>query len=308
MMEIKKTAFAFPGAGVKPCGREADFYRRHEQTLRPLLDEASEHARVDLARELMGGGVERLPDFQNQCFTYAFGAGVSDVLEQEGHGPDVTAGYSFGVYAALYAARALSFSDGLSAVAKAFDLMKARCGRRAAGMAVIIGPGSEDLQGLIERRGPGALCLVNSSSELCHVVAGPRRELERFCTEADAAGAISTALLDVEVPYHHPQMLGGASDEFREFLERLAWREPACPVVSSIDQQALATSVRLMEFTASNLCTPISWRRVVESLPGLEVYRIIECGPGISLSQNGRFIECRMEYVNVKNMSGRLGI
>jgi hypothetical protein len=38
------------------------------------------------------------------------------------------------------------------------------------------------------------------------------------------------------------------------------------------------------------------------------VGRIIECGPGISLSQNGRFIEGGLEYVNVRNMNGRLGI
>jgi [acyl-carrier-protein] S-malonyltransferase len=308
MSETSRTAFAFPGAGVKPCGREADFYRRHERTMKPLLDEASEHARADLVQELVDGGVERLSDARNQCFTYAFGACVRDVLDQRGHRPDVAAGYSFGVYAALYAARSLSFADGLSAVTTAFRIMKARCEGKAAGMAVIIGLCGPDLQKLIERAGPGPLCLVNSSSELSHVVAGPRRELARFCEEADEAGAVSAALLDVEVPYHHPEMLGGASDELRGFLERLEWKEPACPVISSIDQRPLTTSQMLIEFTASNLSTPISWRRVVESLPAMKVGRIIECGPGISLSQNGRFIEGGLEYVNVRNMNGRLGI
>lgn len=308
MSETIKTAFAFPGAGVKPCGREPDFYGRHELALRPLLEEASEKAGADLVRELTRGGAASLPDSQNQCFTYAFGAGVHDVLERLGRKPDVTAGFSFGVYAALYAARALDFSDGLSAVTEAFRIMKARCGPKTAGMAVIIGLDGEDLGGLIGRNGPGALCLVNSSSDLSHVVAGPRENLAHFCEEAAAAGAVSTAMLDVEVPYHHPEMLGGASDEFRTFLERLRWKEPACPVVSSIDQEALTTSSQLIEFAACNLCTPISWKRVVESLPDMGVGRIIECGPGISLSQNGRFIECDMEYVNLRNMHGRLGI
>jgi [acyl-carrier-protein] S-malonyltransferase len=308
MKEPCKTAFAFPGAGVKPCGREAGFFRRHEQTLGPLLDEASERAGTDLTRELVSGDAASLPDERNQCFTYAFGAGVRDVLERCGVEPHVAAGYSFGVYAALYAARALSFSDGLSAVAEAFRLMKARCSGKPAGMAVVIGPGSEDLQALIDRDRAGGLCMVNSNSAVCNVVAGPRKELERFLAETDAAGAVSASLLDVEVPYHHPEMLKGASDEFRAFLERLAWRDPVCPVVSSIDQQVLTTWPRLLEFTASNLCTPISWRRVVESLGAMKVKRIIECGPGISLSQHGRFIDGGMEYVNVKNMAGKLGL
>ena len=35
-----RLAFAFPGVGVRPCGHEGAFYRRHEPVMAPLLAEA----------------------------------------------------------------------------------------------------------------------------------------------------------------------------------------------------------------------------------------------------------------------------
>jgi len=301
-----KTAFAFPGAGIKPCGREAPFFARHERILRPLLDEASQIAGVNLAGELSAGRIDRLADDGNQCFTYAFGAGVCRVLDEAGIRPDLAAGYSFGIYGALVAAGAVSFGDGLRMVRKAFDLMAEGCRGVEAGMAAIVGLGRDDIEALLAGR-PGAdVHLVITNSDLCHVLSGPAGELARVIEEARGRGAVGTERLEVAVPYHHP-MIAGASADFASFLETIPWKTPACPVVSSITQELLTRPPQLIDFAARNLSTPISWQGVVEKLAAEGVSRIIECGPGISLSQNGRFLPGGIEYVNLRTMEKRIG-
>jgi [acyl-carrier-protein] S-malonyltransferase len=165
-----KTAFAFPGTGIKPCGREAPFFARHERILRPLLDEASQIAGADLAGELAAGRVEHLPDDRNQFFTYAFGAGICRVLDEAGIRPDLAAGYSFGIYGALVAAGAASFGDGLRMVRRAFDLMAGACRGTEAGMAAIVGLGRDDVEALLAGRPGAGVHLAITNSDLCHVL------------------------------------------------------------------------------------------------------------------------------------------
>lgn len=306
--ETGKTAFAFPGAGVNPSGREAEFFERHESVFKPLFDEASSHAGTDLACELVEDRIEHLDDERNQYFTYAFGVGALQVFAGNGMTFDYTAGYSFGVYAALHASGALSFSDGLAMVREAYALMREACRHVEAGMGVTVGLDEEELLGILDGGRFSSLRLVNSNSDLCKVLAGERAELDEALREARRRGAVHAEPLKVAVPYHHSAYLSFATPAFAEFLAGLDWRDPACPVISSIDRSPLETAAELVDFAARNLSTPINWQKVVETLGSFGVTRIVECGPGISLSQNGRFIPGGIQYVNVKNAERRLGI
>ena len=306
--EAKKAAFAFPGVGVRLCGREADFYRRHESVLEPFFEEASSRAGVNLAERLVQGTAGDLSDEENQFFTYALGAGSSMVLRRRGIRPDFTAGYSFGIYAALYAAEAVSISDGFSMVRKAFDLMAGAARGKDAGMGIAIGPTRREICDILDSDPSSSLLLVNTNSDACNIVSGLNRDLQAFYEAAKKCGAIAAERLTVDIPYHHGPLLGDVSRAFREFLDTLAWKEASCPVVSSIDQRLLVGVDELIDFAARNLGTPINWQRVVETMRHRGADRIFECGPGISLTQNGRFIDHAVAYINVKNIKRRLGI
>ena len=306
--ESKKTAFAFPGVGVRLCGREADFYMRHESVLGPFFEEASSRAGVNLAGRLRQGTAGDLGDEENQFFTYALGAGASMVLRHRGITPDFTAGYSFGIYAALYAAGAISVTDGFSMVRRAFDLMAEASRGKTAGMGIAIGPTRSEIREILDAQPSTSILLVNTNSDACNIVSGLDRDLDGFFEAAKKRGAIAAERLTVAISYHHGPLLGDVSDRFRSFLETLAWKEASCPVVSSIDQNLLSSVEGLIDFAACNLTTPINWQRVVETMRDNGTQRIVECGPGISLTQNGRFIDGAVTYINVKNIKRRLGI
>jgi malonyl CoA-acyl carrier protein transacylase len=91
-------------------------------------------------------------------------------------------------------------------------------------------------------------------------------------------------------------------------LHAFNWNKPACPIVSSINQNFLTESKDLLQFTAKNLSTPVSWQDVMATLSANNVQIVIECGLGISLTQNGRMIPSAPRFANIRNSQRRLGV
>jgi [acyl-carrier-protein] S-malonyltransferase len=301
------TAVAFPGVGVRLCGHEAGWAARYPKAFRPLLRLASERADVDLAARLEGGGFEALDDHARQLLTFAFSAGLWRVLGERAR-PVALAATSFGVYAALEAAGSLPFADALAALERAEAVVAETARGAGGGLGVVLGMDGADLAALLDDPRRRSLCLVNQNSDLCCVVAGLRRELEDFLRECCSLGALKAELLEVALPYHHPRLLAGASERFRGFLAGLRWRPAAVPVISSLDRRWLRAPEELADFTARNIAEPNSWRAVVAELYARGVRRLVECGPGLSLTQNGRFMPFELAYLNVRSAGRALGL
>jgi [acyl-carrier-protein] S-malonyltransferase len=307
-----RLAFAFPGVGVRPCGHEAAFVGRHRGVVEPILAEASRFAGADLAPALADpdGGQSRpaLTELQGQLLTYAFNVAVAEVCRREGGlEPTLLAGHSMGLYSALAAAGVVEFGDGLAIVADAFECVAAASAGLDAGMAVVVGLSRREVDAMIAAR-RDSVRHVNSNNDTTLVFSGLRRDLEAFLEEALARDALKARLLPVRAPYHHAELLAGASDVFAERLRRRAWRRASVPVVSSIDRRSLVEAEDLLDLTARNIATPIDWERVVLELARQRVELVVECGAGLSLSQNGRLIEGSPPYVTVKNIEARLGL
>jgi len=299
------TAVAFPGVGVRLCGAEAGWVARHPAAFRPLLGLASERAGADLGACLEGGSLAGLGDRALQLLTFAFSAGLWRALGRRVE-PVALAATSFGVYAALEAAGSLSFADAMAALERAEALVAEAARGVDGGMGVVLGMDEADLAGLLaDPRWPGVR-QVNQTSAVCRVFAGRRGELGAFLSACCALGAVKAEPLPVALPYHHPGLLPGAADRFRASLAGLAWRAASVPLVSSIDQRWLTAPADLQDFTARNIAEPISWRAVVAGLAARGVRRLVECGPGLSLTQNGRFMPFGLDYLNVRNADREL--
>jgi [acyl-carrier-protein] S-malonyltransferase len=303
-----RVALVFPGAGVESCGAEAELCARNRAAFAPYLGEASERARLDLAAALAGGRVDAIPDREKQYFTYAFGAGYAALLLSRGVEPVATAGYSFGVYAALFGAGAATFTQGLDILERAYAVMAEEIGAAEHGMAIAVGLGEAEVRAVLRGEACAELVLATSNSETCHVVSGPRAALEAAVEGFLARDAVAARLLPVAIPYHHPRLLGRASARLRDFLAGVGISPARRPVVSSVDQRALIEPREIAAFVAANLSTPISWVRVLETLASRGARAVIECGPGVSLSQNARFVDGAPTHISLKNARGRLGL
>jgi [acyl-carrier-protein] S-malonyltransferase len=295
----KKAALVFPGVGVRLIGREPVFYSIHRPQLKPLFEEASDACDENLEARLLDGRIDELSDAKRQFFTYAFSAGVAEVTLGE-LTPEAAAGYSFGIYAALYAARVFSFREGLRVLDNACKIMKRASNRKNLGMGIVVGLNKDELQSIIANERLATVVQTNTNHELCHVFSGSAEDIAVFLSCAEKAGAFKFERLEVDIPYHHPVLLASAPADLRKTFEGESWSNAQFPLVSTIDGGLLKEPEPIRGFIAKHLATPISWQRAVQTLSDLGVTEMHECGPGISLTQNGRFLPFEMTYHNVK--------
>jgi [acyl-carrier-protein] S-malonyltransferase len=300
MIDNSKIAFIFPGAAVEPCGAEDAFFAKHREIMGPFLAEASKSAGIDFVETLDKGLVGQLDERSSQIFTFAFSHGVAMAHLQAGITPVVLAGYSLGIYAAVSVSGALAFGECCGMVGMAFDIMKKHCGGQEFAMGAIVGLSHAETQRLCASGKYPSVCHTNTNNETCGVFSGKKDEIGKFFEDARAQGALSTVLFNVTIPYHHPQYLAEASYEFLKAIIGLSWRDAGIPVISSIDQKPLVKSGDLVDFIAMSLASPVHWHHVMEAIAAIGVTVVYECGPGISLGQNGRFIHNGLRYITIK--------
>jgi [acyl-carrier-protein] S-malonyltransferase len=304
MSENCLTAFAYPGMGIRMTGFERAVFIRHRKKMLPFFEQAAAAATVDLVGLIEQDAAQCLDDRNSQLFTFAFSSALSDIAFESGIVPQYAAGYSFGLYAALYAVRALPFSAVLACASFAFNAMREACVGNTWGMAAIIGLSLPEVKELVR----DSLVVVNVNSDACVIVAGLRHDLDALCLQARDRQAIKAEFLPVGIPYHSPAVLALASEKLREYCSELPWQRPRLPLVSSIDASLLTEASQVREQVIRHICTPISWKKTVAWLKSLGVTRIIECGPGVSLSRHGQFMPFDISYVNIKNIKRCCGL
>lgn len=306
----RRLAFAFPGVGVRLCGHEHAFFGRHRDSMTPPLAEASNFAEFNYVAFM--NEAERplaMTELQGQLFTYAFNCAVAMVFQSHGAEPTFMAGHSMGIYSALATAGVVSFSDGLEIVAKAFDIVNESAAGLDASMAVVVGLGRQEVDELLAEQGSETTARrVNENNDTTTIFAGLTADLDGLLEDARRHDALKARLLPVNAPYHHPELLPEASERFRHDLQRFEWSAACCPIVSSIDQTLMVEPEKLLDLTARNITTPISWEAVVRTLVTCDIELIIECGAGISLHQNGRLMPECPQFVTVKNAQPRVGL
>ncbi len=303
-----KTAFVFPGIGVELCGHEDALYNKYQSLYAPFFREGSAAAHLDLAEALLSGSADQLNERENQLLTYCFSIGTAQVLLENGQQPACTAGYSFGIYAALKVSGLLTFSECLAILDKAYTLAAENSLTDKTGIIAIIGLSLPDILEIIDKEQLHSVCHINSNNEFCHIFCGTKDEcrvLGKKSLEADAINAVDLA---VSLPYHHPKLADAVSEPFKKFLGSFSWRTPHCPIVSTRDQRFLTSPDEIQLFTAQHLYSPINWFKTVEQMYSAGYNCYLECGPGISLTQNGRFMAGQAKWVNCKNSEKRLGI
>ena len=301
-------AFAFPGVGVRFCGREAAFAAAHPAVLR-YLEAASKG--VDLRSILAGSDTDGVTELDAQRFGFAFSCGVAEGARTTGLRPMLVAGYSHGLYAALVAGGALGFGAGLACMEAAYACMKA-AKIEPGGLGVIVGLDRGDVEACLEgepdnggparaldkQRRPKPPQIVNENHDSSFVIAGAVAPLDRALERAASLGALKSLRVRAELPYHHAN-LAPALPAFSRFLDQLAWQPPDCPVLSCIDQAAIVDVNVLKRHVTANLATPIHWRRTVEAMAARKISTVLECGAGISLTQNARFLACSPRFVPI---------
>ena len=307
-LEKKRIASVFPAFGCKYLGNEKGILDGMSPDLAELTARAAGAVdfSVDMLRSFPGGD---FPDeLQSQYAAYLYSCAMSNVLKRLGVHTDLVAGYSMGLYAALYHAESLTFEQGLEFIRAAFELIRSDASRIDSGMGLIVGLGREDVERLMARSDD--LEIVNVNNRHSFLVAGYERNVRDVLAEARSIGALNVQYLTFRSPYHS-RFMNGAADRFRDYCSGTRIYDPLYPLVSTVDLREITTWEDVLTDLAANINHPIDWHETMKRMIGLGVDSFIECGPGRSIYRMAKFIEgdFRVYYLHTLNdllASGRV--
>lgn len=264
-------AWLFPGQGSQRKGMGAELFPRFPEWVRQ-------------ADEILGYSIERLcledPHNQLNLTTYTQPAiyvvswlGYLAALEG-GAWANIAAGHSVGEYAALTAAGALDFGQGLRIVIERARLMAKVEG---AGLVAVLGHDQQHVQQLLDGLPGLGLEIANINSPRQIVVGGPRPALQAL-VEHCANNACRGVLLRVSGPFHTSHMRE-VEQPFRDFLQHLSqdFREPAFKVIANLTARP-HTRDGLVDALSRHLTHPVQWQGVIEYALAEGVQTFIEIG------------------------------
>src|SRR5207253_10853579 len=114
------------------------------------------------------------------------------------------------------------------------------------------------------------------------VVSGEHAAVERLIEAAAERGARRTVTLRVSGAFHSP-LVARAAERLRPAIERVSWRNPAPPFMSTVSARFEAAQ-RLASLLVEQVTGPVKFTQAVRGLVESGVGLFVEIGPGQVLS------------------------
>ncbi|NOX86809.1 MAG: ACP S-malonyltransferase [Chlorobi bacterium] len=285
-----KTAFIFPAFVSEYLGTEDQILRSFSGNFQQKLDTLTRITGDDYQNLSLDDPDFTHDELRSQIISYVFSCSLSDELTNRGLKPVAVAGYSMGLYAALYGSRVFEFEHGLQLVEEAYAVSRSVIKGIDCGMGSVIGLTRDEIETLIIDFKISAE-IANTNSKYSHLITGKLKDVEHLLDKARETGAMNVSFLPVKTPYHS-RLLKETQVEFGQFIKNhIPLKEPDYPVISCIDQKVLKTSEAIANELVRNLHESLNWKKTFEKLLNMGISQFVECGAGKSLQKIGRFMD-----------------
>ena len=289
----RKIACLFPAFAMRYKDSRRECFDGFQDEVARFLAEASAVVEIN-ARKLEEPGRFVLDDelensLQEQYVCYINSCAVGSLLKKRNIICDYVAGYSMGLFAALYHSSAVSFQDGLRLMHHTCTFAHEAVESGRYGMAVVTGRTADEIGALIAESCPDVEVTDVCGPQVV-ITSGTRSELARLLQAAEGEGCLHCDFLPVSLPFHS-SLLRQAEDRIRGFLAQIQIRRPACGIVSCVDQKVLDCEEDVRREVAGNVSHPINWLETMGRLLALGVGLFVECGLSENLCKLARNID-----------------
>jgi [acyl-carrier-protein] S-malonyltransferase len=265
--------------------------------VRDTFTEASDVLKQDLWQLVLDGSDADLNATVNtQPIMLTAGVAVYRAWQsRHGATPTLMAGHSLGEYTALVAAGAIHFADALPLVRYRAQCMQQAVPEGVGGIAAILGLDDDVVHAVCAEGAQGeVLEAVNYNSPGQVVIAGNRSAVERGMELAKAKGAKRAIMLPMSVP-SHCSLLKGAAEQLRAYLNDVAVKTPAVPVLHNADVVSYNDAASIKDALVRQLYSPVRWVETVQTFGRLGITHNVECAPGKVLAGLNKRIDTNQQ-------------
>jgi [acyl-carrier-protein] S-malonyltransferase len=256
-----------------------DLYQEYD-FVRELFDMAEETCRMNISKLCFKGPMEDLTMTVNlQPAVTLVNLAFLAAIEKEGLKPDISAGHSLGEYSALRASGIVSNQDTFSIVYKRGELMHHESTKYSGAMHAIIGMPIDKVDEIVKDvQKEGVVSVANHNAELQIVITGAPQPVKKVSSLAAFQGAKSIPL-KVSGAWHS-ELIKGAEDKFRDFLDLYYFNTPESPVIFNVTADYEKDPAEIKSIMAKQLVSPVRWYDSMCKLIEENVEVFVEVGPG----------------------------
>jgi len=296
---VTKIAFCFPGQGAIEAGMGWDIAQAVPEAL-SVYERASAASGLDLERLCFHADAEELVDTAvQQPALVATSLAMLAAVRSRGIEPHFVVGHSVGEFSALAAAEAMSIEEALILVRERGIAMAETAARHPGSMAAILGLDDEVVETLCRKILGVWPANYNCPGQI--VVSGENSAVDECCELAQEAGARRAVKLKVSGAFHSP-LVARAADRLRPAVERVNFREPVAPFMSTVTAR-LESAQRMGPLLVDQLTAPVRFTQAASELVREGVRTFVEVGPGNVLSGLVKRIDRSVKAVSVNNLA-----
>jgi len=284
----QKLAFIYPAFALKYTGKEVSVLEKNKVPFSEKLLEVSDYTGEDLSDFDIVNNNFIGDELKNQYLSYIFSCSFSDILKENRVDADYIAGFSMGIYAALYKAGSIDFKTGSLIIKDVFYTIKDILAGKHFSMASVIGFSKEDINIYLQEFS-SIECVVQNGKH-SFVLSGPAENMGLVLEFLQEEGAIHLSKFSVSCPYHS-SVLSPYKSLFEKLLEKYTINDTIIPITSFIDNRQVNTVEEVKEEIVRNIISPLNFYSSLIYLQKQGVNSIIEVGPGDSLTKSSKFIE-----------------
>jgi [acyl-carrier-protein] S-malonyltransferase len=299
-----RLALMFPGQG----SQHARMGRRIAEispAARAVIAEADDVLKSHVSRVILDGSDKQLARTTTTqpailAVSWAYLAYLRERAQQLGCqlAPSLVSGHSFGQFSAAAAADSIDYADALRLVRERARIMTKWSKRQPGGMASVIGPNDDavrDVCAEVSPSGDVGVAAINAPGQT--VISGTLAALQRAIDGVRERGA-RVVQLPISVPGHFPKM-SEAREELRRFIDRIEFRDPNTPVVSSLTGRELTSADEVRQELSDQMTGAINWVRAFLEMRRAGVSAFFEVGPGNVLSNLSRRLDRDARFIDI---------
>jgi [acyl-carrier-protein] S-malonyltransferase len=294
-----KVAFCFPGQGSLEVAMGREIAEAVPESME-VYRQGSEASGLDLERLCFEAPLEELvrTDVQQPALV-ATSLAVLAALATRGLRPDYVVGHSVGEFTALAAANSLGIAESIGLVRERGLAMDEAARESNGSMAAILGLEDDVVEELCS--GIEGVWPANYNCPGQIVVSGTQAAVDELCARAEDAGARRAVKLKVSGAFHSP-LVARAADRLRPALERVRFRDPVAPFMSTVTAK-IEPAQRMAALLIEQLTAPVKFTQAARGLIDQGVKVFVEVGPGDVLSGLLKRIDRTVKSVSVNKLS-----